>query len=85
MQQLFILFLFIFLVISPVSGKTYIVDSEKSSITFGIKEIRKNAEQILGVRFDIREFHDKLLEQGSLPLDILENKMAKYIREKADF
>ncbi len=48
-----------------------------------IKEIRKNAEIILGDEFDIREFHDKLLESGSLPLDILENKMAKYIRDKA--
>lgn len=48
-----------------------------------IKEIRKNAENILGDEFDIREFHDKLLESGSLPLDILENKMAKYIRDKS--
>ena len=47
-----------------------------------IKEIRYNAEQVLDSQFDIREFHDKLLESGSIPLDILENKMADYIREK---
>jgi len=48
-----------------------------------IKEIRKNAENILGNNFDIREFHDKILESGSLPLDILENKMADYIKQKS--
>jgi len=48
-----------------------------------IKEIRKNAEQILGDEFDIREFHDKLLESGSLPLDILENKMMVYVKQKS--
>jgi uncharacterized protein (DUF885 family) len=48
-----------------------------------IKEIRKNAEFILGDEFDICEFHDKLLESGSLPLDILENKMENYIRDKS--
>ena len=48
-----------------------------------IQEIRKNAETILGDNFDIRDFHDKILESGSLPLDILENKMATYIRENS--
>ena len=48
-----------------------------------IKEIRKNAEQILGDDFDIREFHDKILESGSLPLDILENKMMDYVKQKS--
>ena len=37
-----------------------------------IKELRKRAEQSLGPKFDIRAFHDAVLANGALPLDILE-------------
>ena len=44
-----------------------------------IKELRRKAEQSLGARFDIREFHDVVLRNGTLPLDILEEQVNAYI------
>ena len=44
-----------------------------------ISELRSKAEKTLGDRFDIRGFHDALLENGALPLDILERHMDDYI------
>lgn len=43
-----------------------------------ILEIRAEAEQRLGDDFDIREFHDALLEEGALPLDLLSKKMTRW-------
>ena len=37
-----------------------------------IRELRARAEESLGERFDIREFHRQVLESGSLPLALLE-------------
>ena len=37
-----------------------------------IRELRSRAEQKLGNKFDIRQFHDKVLENGAIPLSILE-------------
>jgi uncharacterized protein (DUF885 family) len=45
-----------------------------------IQEIRKQAEQELGNDFDIRKFHDVLLEDGALPLDLLEQKMTRWMK-----
>ena len=36
-----------------------------------IERLRSEAEDRLGSRFDIREFHDRVLEQGSVPLGVL--------------
>ena len=44
-----------------------------------IKELRRRAEQALGMRFDIREFHDVVLRNGRLPLDLLEEQVEAYI------
>ena len=44
-----------------------------------ISAIRANAERALGARFDIRDFHDELLRDGPLPLDLLEVKMDAWI------
>ncbi len=46
-----------------------------------ILELRQRAEETLGSRFDIREFHDVLLGQGALPLDLLETVVLRYIEE----
>ena len=47
-----------------------------------IKELRKKAEQKLQQRFDIREFHDLVLSQGTVTLKILEMMVDKYIANK---
>lgn len=50
-----------------------------------ILELRKRAEEALGEDFDIRAFHDAVLENGSIPLTILEAKINDFIeREKEE-
>ncbi|AQR75713.1 hypothetical protein BXU08_06340 [Sphingomonas sp. LM7] len=44
-----------------------------------IAELRARAERELGARFDIRDFHEAVLGQGALPLDILDEQVARYI------
>ncbi|WP_167605189.1 DUF885 domain-containing protein [Maribellus sediminis] len=44
-----------------------------------IKSLRKLAEEQLGDRFDIAEFHTKVLENGSVPLDILRDNIVEWI------
>jgi uncharacterized protein (DUF885 family) len=44
-----------------------------------ILELRERARQALGARFDIRDFHGAVLENGSVPLDILEELVNAYI------
>jgi len=44
-----------------------------------IRELRKKAETELGSNFDIREFHEVILEQGTVTLSILENRINSYI------
>ena len=46
-----------------------------------ISAIRAKAEKTLGTRFDIRKFHDELLRDGALPLDLLEIKMDVWIQD----
>lgn len=50
-----------------------------------ILELRQLAEKELGARFDIRKFHDALLETGSVPLPLLERHIRAFIavQEKA--
>jgi prolyl oligopeptidase len=43
-----------------------------------IRELRAKAERRLKRRFDIRKFHDELLNDGALPLDILQTKMGRW-------
>lgn len=47
-----------------------------------IWELRHKAEKELGEKFDIREFHDAVLDNGGLPLDILRIQIDRYIAEK---
>ena len=44
-----------------------------------ILELRARAEQALGPKFDIRAFHDTLLEGGAVPLDVLERRIDAWI------
>jgi uncharacterized protein (DUF885 family) len=45
-----------------------------------IRRLRKRAEEALGDRFDLRAFHDAVLENGSLPLPLLGERIDAFIR-----
>lgn len=47
-----------------------------------IQELRARAQSELGEKFDQREFHDTLLKNGALPLEILEEQVNNYIQKK---
>jgi len=44
-----------------------------------IRDLRKKAEGELGAKFDLRRFHDAVLLQGSVPLDVLESQVETWI------
>ena len=51
--------------------------------TFGmlkILDLRARAEAQLGPRFDIRDFHEAILRQGPLPLDLLEREVLVWLK-----
>ena len=47
-----------------------------------IRELRERAKEELGPKFDIRTFHDEMLDGGTLPLDLLEARTDKWIEEQ---
>ena len=47
-----------------------------------IRELRKKAETALGEKFDIREFHEVILEEGTITLSIMEKRINSYINKK---
>ena len=47
-----------------------------------IRELRAKAEKKLGDEFDLREFHDVILRNGSVPLDVLGDVVEAYLKEK---
>jgi len=57
----------------PAQGLSYKIGQLK------ILELRSRAKQQLGSGFDIRAFHDEILSGGSLPLDMLEARVNKWI------
>ncbi|WP_298466062.1 DUF885 family protein [uncultured Erythrobacter sp.] len=44
-----------------------------------IRELRTRAEEALGARFDLRAFHDTVLENGAVPLNVLEDHVDRWI------
>ena len=49
-----------------------------------IRELREKAEEALGADFEIREFHEIILEQGTVSLPILERRINNYIQKKSN-
>lgn len=49
-----------------------------------IQELRQRAEKQLGNRFDIKAFHEQILNTGGLPLAVLEAKIDRWIADQAD-
>lgn len=60
----------------PGQATSYMVGQIK------IAELRARAERELGPRFDIRDFHEAVLSEGALPLDVLEEQVGRYIAAK---
>ena len=49
-----------------------------------IRELRKRAEETLGSKFDIRDFHEVILGQGTVTLEIMEELVDEYIARIAN-
>jgi uncharacterized protein (DUF885 family) len=46
-----------------------------------ILELRSRAEQQLGDRFDVRDFHEVVLQNGAVPLDVLEEHVSNWLTD----
>lgn len=62
--------------IMPGQATAYKIGMEK------ILELREASREELGDKFDIREFHDTVLRNGALPLDILEEQVDLWVDSK---
>jgi uncharacterized protein (DUF885 family) len=47
-----------------------------------VLELREKANESLGDKFDIRQFHEVVLSNGSVPLDVLEELVDLWIKSK---
>jgi uncharacterized protein (DUF885 family) len=71
-------------VVSEVE-RYFIIPGQATAYKVGmikLLELRAMAETELGEQFDIREFHDVILTNGSMPLDLLEKLVRDYIADK---
>jgi len=48
-----------------------------------IQELREEAREALGDKFDIREYHDEILKYGPLPLNVVEDKVNAWVASKS--
>ena len=47
-----------------------------------IRQLRKEAEEALGDKFDVRDFHEIILEEGTVTLSIMDKRVQSYIDKK---
>ena len=63
-------------IVWPVQALAYMIGALK------IKELRAKASKELGARFDVRKFHNAVLDDGPLPLDVLDERLTAWIAEQ---
>jgi prolyl oligopeptidase len=63
-------------IVWPGQALAYMIGSLK------IKELRARASKELGARFDVRKFHNAVLDDGPLPLDLLDERLTAWIAEQ---
>jgi uncharacterized protein (DUF885 family) len=63
-------------IVWPGQALAYMIGSLK------IKELRAKASKELGARFDVRKFHNAVLDDGPWPLDLLDERMTAWIAEQ---
>jgi uncharacterized protein (DUF885 family) len=64
-------------IVMPGQATTYKIGMLK------ILELREQAKRALGPRFELREFHDVVLRDGAVPLDVLEQNVRTWIERKS--
>jgi uncharacterized protein (DUF885 family) len=47
-----------------------------------IRKLREQAKSQLGPKFDIKKFHDEILNGGAMPLDLLQERLERWIKEQ---
>ena len=63
-------------IVSPGQALAYKIGQRK------FLELRERARRELGARFDIRAFHDAVLAEGALPLDVLDARIDAWIAQR---
>jgi uncharacterized protein (DUF885 family) len=48
-----------------------------------IRKLREEAKTQLGPKFDIKKFHDEILNGGAMPLDLLQERVERWIKEQS--
>ena len=62
-----------------------VMPSQATAYKIGMMKIlslREKSKEALGDKFDIREYHDVILKNGPVPLNVLENFVDEYIASK---
>jgi uncharacterized protein (DUF885 family) len=49
-----------------------------------IKELRAYATRELGEKFDVRAFHDQILGNAAVPMDVLETRVQNWVKQRRD-